>query len=231
MDFIVKKWPAVLLLFVMLTLIFISFNRVVGGFNEYLLSKHLTYWNEQEDDPTVADVVKMERFYQTAIDNMPHDPALLQLGGHLSEWQAYIAEDDHKEQYFSEALVRYRLSIKERPTWPYTWFDLAKAKIRASEVDDEFKSALRTTMRLGPNERKLQIGILQLGLLTWIELDEQTQGIVMGVVNVVMQREPKKLYLAVEKYNRVELLCSLVSGDVWLDLECSKFVELTNIEQ
>lgn len=231
MDIIVKKWLAVLLLFFMLALIFISFNRVVGGFNEYLLSKHLTYWNEQEDAPTVVDVVKMEHFYQTAIDNMPHAPALLQLGGHLSEWQAYIAEGDNKQQYFSEALVRYRQSIKERPTWPYTWFDLTKAKIRASEVDDEFQAALRTTMHLGPNERNLQIGISQLGLLTWTELDEQTQGIVMGVLNVVMQRDPKKLYLAAEKYNRVELLCSLVSGDDWLDSECSKIIELTNIDQ
>jgi len=223
MQRLIHKWKTVLLLLLVAGLIVTSFNRMVGGFNEYWLGKHISYWNEQEGTPTPDDVIKMDRLYQTAMNHTPHAPEVLQLGGHLSEWQAYIAEDDTeiKKQYFSEALSRYRASIKERTTWPYAWFDLAKAKVRASEVDEEFQTALITSIRLGPNERTLQIGVVQLGLLTWSRLDEKTKSTVLDVVNVILKRSPKNLYQAAASYDKVELLCSLVRGNTWLDAKCS----------
>ncbi|MBQ0789203.1 MAG: hypothetical protein KBT50_01190 [Cycloclasticus sp.] len=222
MDGRLYKWTAAPLLLVLLVLILVSFNRTVGGFNDFLLSSHMHYWNQQKVDPASGDLLKMEQFYQTAASYVPNDPSLLQLGGHLSEWKAYAAADDEeRRQLFTESLIRYRASIHERPTWPYTWFDLAKAKIRASEIDAEFQTALINTVRLGPNERKLQIGVVQLGMLTWESLDEQTQDKVLGVVNIVLNRNPKTLYRAVESYGRLDLLCSVVTGNDWLENECS----------
>jgi len=224
MQRLIHKWKTVLLLLLVTGLIVASFNRMVGSFNEYWLGKHIGYWSEQEDSPSSDDLIKMDRLYQTAISYTPHAPEVLQLGGHLSEWQAYIAEDDTeiKQQYFSEALSRYRASIKERPTWPYAWFDLTKAKIRAAEIDDEFQTALITSIRLGPNERILQTGVVQLGLLTWHVLNEQTQSIVLKTLTSAYQREPRKIYQAAKDYQRGKLFCSLVGGDSWVDAECLK---------
>jgi len=227
MKRLLHKWKTVLLLLLVGGLIVASFNHMVGGFNEYWLGKHISYWNEQEGTPTPDDVIKMDRLYQSAINHTPHAPEVLQLGGHLSEWQAYIAEDDTdiKKQHFSEALSRYRASIEERTTWPYAWFDLAKAKVRASEVDEEFQTALLTSIRLGPNERTLQTSVVQLGLLTWHSLDEQAQNIILETLTSVYQREPRKIYQAAKDYQRTELFCSLVDGDAWVDAKCTSVNE------
>lgn len=215
-----------LLMLLMAWLILVSFNRTVGGFNDYLLGLHMQFWTKQEADPTRQDLKKMDGLYQTAIDDLAQDPALLQLGGHLSEWQAYSfgEETQEREKHFAEALVRYRTSIKERPTWPYTWLDLSKAKVRASELDDEFQEALVNTIRLGPNERELQIEVVKLGFLTWEWLDAAAQEKVWKVAEVVLKRDPRALYRAVASYGRLDLLCSATTGDEWFDNECIEYL-------
>ena len=120
-------------------------------------------------------------------------------------------------------MTRYRASLKERPTWPYTWFELSRAKVRASELDSEFQRALTNTIRYEPNERTLQIEVVKLGLLTWEWLDERIQDKVWEVAEVVIKRDPKTLYKAVDSYGRLDLLCSVETGDEWLDAECAKF--------
>jgi len=220
------KPVAVLLVLLMAGLMFISFNRTVGGFNDFLLGVHMQFWAKQAGEPTHKDLVKMDGLYQAAIDGLARDPGLLQLGGHLSERHAYSADagTEKRKAHFAEALVRYRASIKERPTWPYTWFELSRAKVRASELDGEFQTALTNTIRFGPNERKLQIEVVKLGLLTWEWLDDSTQDAVWKVAEVIIKRDPRALYRAVDSYGRLDLLCSVETGDDWLDAECIKYL-------
>jgi len=221
-----QKPIAVLLMLLMGCLIFISFNRTVGGFNDFLLGVHMQFWTKQAGEPTHKDLVKMDTLYQSAIEHLTRDPGLLQVGGHLSEWHAYNASagTEERKAHFAEALVRYRASIKERPTWPYTWFELSRAKVRASELDSEFQIALKNAIRFGPNERKLQIEVVKLGLLAWEWLDDSTQDAVWEVAEVIIKRDPKALYRAVDSYGRLDLLCSVETGDDWLDAECAKYL-------
>ena len=95
--------------------------------------------------------------------------------------------------------------------------------MRASELDSEFQRALTNTIRYGPNERTLQIEVVKLGLLTWEWLDERIQDKVWEVAEVVINRDPKALYKAVDSYGCLDLLCSVETGDEWLDSECAKF--------
>ena len=220
MKRLIDQWKAVLLVLLLLGLIIMSFSHMMGGFHSFLLAEHMDYWSGQKKDPSGEDLLKMDTLYNQASNHLLYDPELLQFGGHLSEWQAYTSDGEVKRKFFSEALVRYRESIDENPMWPYVRFDLAKAKIRASEIDAEFQNALRETMRLGPNERSLQVGVVQLGLLTWHLLDDSTREIVLMAVNKVLKRNPKDLYRASKDYKRVELLCSLVHDNDWINKAC-----------
>lgn len=64
------------------------------------------------------------------------------------------------------------------------------------------------------------MGVVQLGLLTWHLLDDWTSQVVLMAVNKVLKRNPKHLYRASKDYQRVELLCSLVRNNDWINKEC-----------
>jgi len=185
---------------------------MVGGFNEYFVGKHLAFWSDEEDNPTTQELQKVETFYKTAVEYTPNNPGLHQVGGRLSEWQAYVAPDESEEQkkYRQESLERFRRSTQLRPTWPYAWFDLAKAKIRALEPDEEFQTALHKAITLGQNEPDIQQGTMQLGLLAWRILNQEIKASVLDTIKTLHQQNPKKLYQGAKDYDRQDLLCSLV---------------------
>ena len=53
-----------------------------------VLGMHIQFWAKQADEPADKDLAQMDRLYQTAIEYLEQYPGLLQVGGHLSEWQA-----------------------------------------------------------------------------------------------------------------------------------------------
>ncbi|MDP2227279.1 MAG: hypothetical protein Q8J78_07350 [Moraxellaceae bacterium] len=90
---------------------------------------------------------------------------------------ALIGDDDARPGR-ERAVQLYRDAIKRRPTWPYTYADLAYALMRLDRVDAELEAALVDGARLGPWEPEVMQAIIDVGFEAWYRLSPEARRVV-----------------------------------------------------
>lgn len=115
------------------------------------------------------------------------------------------------------ALDYYREAISRRPSWPYTWANLAVVKFRLAELDHEFFSALERAAVLGPWEPQIQKTVADLGLAAWEVLPEETRAQVRANLERGIHRQGEAVVRLALRHRRTELVAPLVQGDAHLE--------------
>ncbi len=105
--------------------------------------------------------------------------------GHIWDWRHFTQAygDTSVAQSRLHAIRAYRQAIKLRPTWPYSWINLAYAKLKSDELDDEFNQALDSAFQSGPWRIKVNRHVADIGFAAWGRLAGDTRRIVLTAIN------------------------------------------------
>ena len=130
---------------------------------------------------TQGRAVQSEEQWQRAVDALrealrlaPQDPALWEsLGFAYDIGSRNFVPAGGWSVYSDFALIHFRQAAALRPTSPYSWAGVAVMKYRLDQLDEEFRQAFSSTMRLGPWEPGLQLITSDMGLALWDRLDSQ----------------------------------------------------------
>ena len=125
--------------------------------------------------------------------------------------------DAEAREHRRTALDYYREAIARRPSWPYTWANLAAVKFRLAELDREFFTALERATALGPWEPEIQRTIADLGLAAWDALSEEPRMQVRANIERGMRRQGETMVRLALRHRRADVVAPLVQGDVRLD--------------
>jgi hypothetical protein len=155
--------------------------------------------------------------------------AALQAAQHLDPWNPQILADLGRATEESAARFRpweeaagrkrrraleyYRRAAVLRPTWPYTWVNIAQAKLSLAEIDQEFREALGRAADLGPWEPEVQLTVGELGLATWHLLPPETRRIITVSLKKGLRLKPQQLIRAAFDLDRQNILQLLGQSD------------------
>ena len=132
----------------------------------------LERWKRKEAQLEQQDWDRMRRQMDRALKLAPSNPDIMHACGSALEGR-YIRNapgDRIAQPARRQAADYYRAAISRRPTWPFTWADLALVKYRLDELDDEFYHALYQSTAVGPWEPGVQRVVAYIGLKLWDRL-------------------------------------------------------------
>ncbi|MBF0623466.1 MAG: hypothetical protein HQL82_01530 [Magnetococcales bacterium] len=108
----------------------------------------------------------------------------------LPNWE----KDPEKQQAHLQAAVDYyeRATVL-RPTWGYSWVNLAQARIRLGrEHWSQAAQDLERAMVFAPQEPGVQGGLLPLGFRIWPILDDRIRGDLLSVAHREAEKNPEQ---------------------------------------
>jgi len=203
----------------------IAAQRGIADAAGYFLQESLEAWRTAKDAEAKEPkgLREAEGLFASAIARAPGNPELLQQGGRVYEWRSIVGTDPvASQQDIQAAIGAYRRSLQVRPAWPYTWLDLATAKARANEFDDEFQNAFAAAQRFGPWEEQIQRDGLALGLASWGSLSAANRRQLRSLVERLIGLDEKRLLMETERAGRLPLLCIIAEGIESVDRQCEQ---------
>lgn len=170
-----------------------------------------------------AELDRVAGFFSDSLAYAPRNPWALEGLAALDLARVRLAKDPPKALAFArDAHTRLREAIRQRPTSPFLWANLALAKLYLDQVDSEFFLALRQADDLGPWEPATQQGVLFAGLAAWDKLSEDQRQSMQRVVQRGGVRNARKLFEIVKSYRRFDLVCPLGGYDAVAGADCRK---------
>ena len=124
-----------------------------------------------------------------------------------------------------DAGIRFRQALRQRPTSPFLWANLALTKLYLNEIDGELLAALRHADELGPWEPTVQQIILFVGLAVWPDLDPGLRQALTRTIQRGASRDPRKMFEIVQSYTRFDLVCAIEQYRVIAGPDCRKAAE------
>jgi hypothetical protein len=121
-----------------------------------------------------------------------------------------------------DARERFRQALRQRPTSPFLWANLALTKLYLDEIDAELLTALRQADALGPWEPGVQQTLLFVGLATWQELDPGLRTIIARTLERGALRNRQKMFEIVKSYRRFDLVCAIADYAQIAGPDCGK---------
>ena len=165
-------------------------------------------WENDFESFRVEDWNEVVSYAKAAVDKNPDNPDLLFLMGNVYEWNAFHPDNQKQNnQQRKWALEYYRKAAELRPQWPYTWSGIALLKFRMDELDQEFHSALRNAMELGPWEPRVQKIIAEVGLNAWDKLEQSQRIPIVENIRRGVVMQPRVMMDILKKYGQLRMVC------------------------
>ncbi|MCP3669186.1 MAG: hypothetical protein GY814_01855 [Gammaproteobacteria bacterium] len=202
-----------------------SLTRAVSGAAEQLIQAHLDLWAvEKGQGLSLEKWENVESMLGFALVLNPNNPVLLQQGGRLFEWGAWLSTDDNRARNsrLDRALEYYRASARQRPVWPYAWNDLAAAKLKRGGMDAEFRFALWKSLELGPWEKGIQLSVVEIGFANLEKFNREERKRLLENMRNATLRHAKTVAKLATKYHRNLLFCFGVTDNPWVTEHCRK---------
>lgn len=129
-------------------------------------------WAAQGTLPSLAEWQQSLAELDAAIDLNPNAAEYHRLRGLLQEWRSYsIANVDVPPEDILTArrlaVIAYRELTRLRPTDALGWSHLARLKMLAGERDTEFKQALSSAIKYGPNQDYIHRTVSFIATQSW----------------------------------------------------------------
>lgn len=182
---------------------------------------------------TQGRAVQSEAQWQRAVDALrealrlaPQDPALWESLGFAYDIGSrnFVPTGGRGgwSVYTEFALVHFRQAAALRPTSPYSWAGVAVMKYRLDQLDEEFRQAFSSAMRLGPWEPGLQLITADIGLALWDRLDPPLRDEVRENWRRTAVRQADQLAKLALTRGRVGVLCEVSLDAQKNRLKCSQ---------
>lgn len=149
---------------------------------------------------------------QAALAKQPTNGLYAKRAAAVADWYV-IAGDPESDAYPQAkqlALEYFRQAAVLRPNWPEAHFDLALAKSRQQQMDDEFAQALSASLTLGPWEPRLQLRVLQFSWFALPRVSPELQLMLAQNLQRMERLQTGKFWQEVGKQNAYAMACPLI---------------------
>lgn len=178
----------------------------------------------------MAEINRVAGYFSDSLGYAPENPWASEGLGALDLARVRLSKAPAEALAFSkDAHARFREGLRQRPTSPFLWANLALSKVYLDEMDDEFLVALRHADELGPWEPGTQQIVLFAGLAAWDKLDAWQRRALSRVVERGGRRNAPKMFEIVKSYRRFDLVCGLNGYDAVAGADCRKAAEPARI--
>ncbi|MBS0335292.1 MAG: hypothetical protein JSS40_00410 [Proteobacteria bacterium] len=195
----------------------------VSGLVVELAQQEVTRWTSSPRRQSMREVSRIADYYADSLAYAPGNPWALEGLGALDLMRMRLSTVPGEAlAYTKDAKLRFREALRQRPTSPFLWANLALAKLYLDEMDGEFFAALRHADELGPWEPKTQQAVLFVSLAAWDKLDPGQRRAVAAMVERGGVHNALKVFEIVKSYRRFDLICGVNSYDVVAGAECRR---------
>ena len=214
-------------LFALLCLIAVESAKLgVSGLIVELAQIEMDRWGASKRPLPMAEVNRVAGYFSDSLGYAPDNPWALEGLGTLDFARIRLSTAPAEALASArDAHGRFRTALRQRPTSPFLWANLALAKLYLDELDAEFFSALSHADALGPWEPGSQRVVLFAGLAAWDKLDAGQQRALSRVVERGGRRNALKFFEIVKSYRRFDLVCGLKDYDAIVGADCRKLAE------
>jgi hypothetical protein len=230
----VRGWAkaAVFVAAVALALIAVQSGRMgIAGLFVDLAQSEVDAWASAREPQGLSALNRVAEGYVDSFDYVSDNPWALEGLGAMDLARVRLSRvPEEALAYAKDAQIRFREALRQRPTSPYLWANLALAKLYTDEIDASFFTAIRHADELGPWEPNTQQAVLFLWLAVWDKLDAGSRHSVAQVVERGGVHNALKVFEIVKIYRRFDLVCGLSSYDALVGAECRKAAEAAGAE-
>jgi tetratricopeptide (TPR) repeat protein len=118
----------------------------------------------------------------------------------------------YQRQLLDSAITHYRMATQLRPTMPYSWVYLAKAKELRDKLDAEMWQAFDKALRLGSGEAAVRLVLVEIACTHWGDLSPTRQNDIGNLVAITPPHHRSKLLSVAKAANCPLVLPTLPSG-------------------
>lgn len=116
----------------------------------------------------------------------------------------------------TQALDASRHAVRLRPSWPYSWAQLALIKYRSSGMDGEVAQALDRSMMLGAWEPSVQLIAAEIGLASWNSLSPELKAKLIDTMALTVQPQSGQILEMIKNLDMLGIVCDRVKfRDKW----------------
>lgn len=187
---------------------YLAARQAVSDFYTQTVSLEIESWNQPghsfRGDELTSAIASIDRGLEVASGNAwaLEQKGALKLGQVRGATDPVIAVEAARA-----ALVNFRLALLRRPTSPFSWSNLAVAKLYLGEIDAELFDALAHAAEFGPWEPQAQLSALPVGLAAWNQANAAQREMILGIRDRAVMRNPEKVNEIAKGFNRLDLMC------------------------
>lgn len=166
-------------------------------------------WEKVRKAPPINDWRRARHLLETAAELEPLSPNHREALGQIYDWRVYGRRSETLDVFaFREQSLAHFLAVaSRRPVSPYSWANIALAKMKIGQTDDEFANAIRRAALLGPWEPGVQIALAGAGFSAWERLPVDVQQLVVENVQRGAKRQAEEMLRLATAYGRQPLIC------------------------
>lgn len=224
-----KAWPVALVV-ALLVVVFESARLGLSGLVVGVAQQEVDRWSGLRRPPQMSEIDRVAKYFSDSLDFAGDNPWALEGLGALDLARVRVSRDpDEALRFATDARIRFRQGLRERPASPFLWANLALSKLYLDEIDAEFIGALRHADQLGPWEPSTQQVVLFAGLAAWDRLGDGERRALTAAVERGGVRNARNMFEIVKSYRRYDLVCNLKAYHVVAGAECAKASEPARI--
>lgn len=192
---ITGKALSITVLVIVIPLLYLAITSLLAGVSHQQAKLFLEDWGRVGKEPSERAWLFARDAAENAVAKSPVDNGeYADTLGRVYEWHRVFAPfgDAEAEDARRQAVAAYRKSIVIRPLWPYTHIQLAYAKLRLLELDDEFHQALAEARRLGAGRMRVHALLAEIGMISWPQLSIDEQNATWQSLELVLRYQPNR---------------------------------------
>ena len=210
--------------FIFLALVAAQCARLgAAGFFVQMAQNEADQWASAPRTPSAAEVSRVAKYFSDSLGYASANPWALEGAGAMDLARMRASRIPREALAAArDAHTRFRQALRQRPTSPFLWANLALTKLYLNEIDDELLSALRHADALGPWEPSAQQTTLFVGLAVWRDLDPGLQQALVRTIERGASRNAGKMFEIAKSYTRFDLVCAIEKYRLIAGPDCIK---------
>ena len=224
-----RRWgkAAYVALFILLALTAAQSARLgLAGLFVQMAQNQIEQWTPGSRTPAAAEIGGVAKYFSDSLGYVSDNPWALEGVGAMDLARMRASRIPREALAATkDARTRFRQALRQRPTSPFLWANLALTKLYLNEIDDELFAALRHADELGPWEQTIQQTVVFVGLAVWQDLDPGMQQALKLTIRRGAARIPQKIFEIAKSYTRLDLVCAIDNYEVIAGPDCRKYAE------
>ena len=195
----------------------------LGGLIVELAQREVDRLPASPTQQKMKEADRIAEWFSEGLVYAPGNPWALEGLGVLDLTRMRCSTEPKGALFFARNAHRhFREALRQRPTSPFLWSNVAVSKLYLDEIDAEFFTAQRRADELGPWEPTTQQAVLFAGLAVWHKLDAALRQSLVRVLERGAKRNALKMFEIVKSYRRLDLICAMNGYDAVAGPECRK---------